>query len=170
MGKQYLYSTIKKISDTPTRRDRASSLISPPRAPLQVMNAVATRFVDHLSAQSMSSNRIEQLKNSGYGATSSVVNGMPSSPARFEPLPSNNACVSTPVTHNTSYFSSSSSSPIGRSPALERVFKKISKKNGKGETPLHTAAIRGKYTYKKEKVDIKTNIVNVWIRKSAQYI
>merc|ERR1719167_1701123 len=30
-----------------------------------------------------------------------------------------------------------------RSPAVDRLMKKISKKNGKGETPLHTAAIKG---------------------------
>merc|ERR1711970_1130584 len=29
------------------------------------------------------------------------------------------------------------------SPAVDRLIKKISKKNTKGETPLHTAAIRG---------------------------
>ena len=134
------------------------------------MNAVATRFVDHLSTQSMSSNRIEQLKQSGYGPISSIVNGISSSPARLEPLSSNNSCGSTPVTNNTSYYSSSSSSPYGRSPALERLFKKISKKNGKGETPLHTAAIRGKYTYQKGNIDIKTNIVNVFVRKYEPYI
>ena len=32
---------------------------------------------------------------------------------------------------------------INNSPALERLLKKISKRNSKGETPLHTAAIRG---------------------------
>ena len=108
------------------------------------MNAVPTRLIDQSLGQSITSNRVEQLKQPGYGPNSSPGNGGLSSPARNEQLSSNNSCVSTPATNSTSYISSSSCSPIGRSPALERLFKKISKKNGKGETPLHTAAIRGK--------------------------
>ena len=45
--------------------------------------------------------------------------------------------------HNKVPEESSNFGRISASPALERLFKKISKRNSKGETPLHTAAIRG---------------------------
>ena len=126
-------------------------MISPPRHPLQVMNTVTSRFSDYPSAHSSSSNRIEQLKYQDSGSSTCNHNGAFSSPSRMDSYPSsNNSCHSTPVSSNGHYFRSSSSSPIGRSPALERLFKKITKKNGKGETPLHTAAIRGSLFYSKK--------------------
>ena len=132
------------ILDQSGNSDRSQSLISPPRHPLQVMNAVTSRFSDYPTTHSSSSNRIEQLKHQDSGSTAGNHNGTFSSPARIDSYPSsNNSCHSTPVSSNGHYIRSSSSSPIGRSPALERLFKKITKKNGKGETPLHTAAIRG---------------------------
>lgn len=132
------------ILDPSEKNERASSLISPPRHPLQVMNAVASRYPDFASTNSSSSNRIDQLKHQEAGLNSSNRNGLFSSPLRNDSYSSsNNSCLSTPVSNNGNYFRSSSASPIGRSPALERLFKKITKKNGKGETPLHTAAIRG---------------------------
>ena len=130
--------------DPSEKNDRPSSLISPPRHPLQVMNAVSSRYSDFSSTNSSSSNRIDKLKHQEGGLNSSNRNGAFSSPLRNDSYSSsNNSCLSTPVSNNGNYFRSSSASPIGRSPALERLFKKITKKNGKGETPLHTAAIRG---------------------------
>ena len=130
--------------DPSEKNDRPSSLISPPRHPLQAMNAVSSRYSDFSSTNSSSSNRIDKLKHQEGGLNSSNRNGAFSSPLRNDSYSSsNNSCLSTPVSNNGNYFRSSSASPIGRSPALERLFKKITKKNGKGETPLHTAAIRG---------------------------
>ena len=130
--------------DSSENNDRASSLISPPRHPLQVMNSVSSRFSDFSSTNSTSANRIDQLKHHESGFNSNNQNGVFSSPMRMDSYSSsNNSCLSTPVSKNGHYFRSSSASPIGKSPALERLFKKITKKNGKGETPLHTAAIRG---------------------------
>jgi hypothetical protein len=43
----------------------------------------------------------------------------------------------------TSYDRNHGKTNQNNSPAVDRLIKKISKKNTKGETPLHTAAIRG---------------------------
>ena len=108
------------------------------------MNSGSSRFSDFSSANSSSVNRIDQLKHHESGFNPNNQNGVFSSPMRMDSYSSsNNSYLSTPVSKNGHYFRSSSASPIGKSPALERLFKKITKKNGKGETPLHTAAIRG---------------------------
>ena len=149
MNKTFVTETLSQYIelnslDPSEKNDGVSSLISPPRHPLQVMNAVSSRYSDFASTNSSSSNRIDQLKHQEAGLNSSNRNGTFSSPLRNDSYSSsNNSCLSTPVSNNGHYFRSSSASPIGRSPALERLFKKITKKNGKGETPLHTAAIRG---------------------------
>ena len=122
-------------------KERGSSLISPPRHPLQAMNTVT-----HI--QPLSAGRIEQLKHQGFGSPSTTLDGFSSSPSRRESVSSSNSCSSTPGRNSINHLNTSLSSPICRSPALDRLFKKITKKNGKGETPLHTAAIRGKHTVK----------------------
>ena len=120
------------------------------------MNSVPARlstvFGDHSPAtssdlgngriSSSSSNRIEQIRH-GFSSGSSHLDGIFSSPARLESLTSTNSRLSTPGSNTKNYLNNSLCNAIGRSPALERLLKKISKKNGKGETPLHTAAIRG---------------------------
>ena len=127
--------------DGTINKERGSSLISPPRHPLQAMNTVT-----HM--QPLSAGRIEQLKHQGFGSPSTTLDGFSSSPSRRESVSSSNSCSSTPGRNSISHLNTSLSSPICRSPALDRLFKKITKKNGKGETPLHTAAIRGKYNIK----------------------
>ena len=72
-----------------------------------------------------------QVVTDANGGCNSFHSSCSSSIASDSPL-SNNTPVSTP-----------SLKKALQSPAVDRLLKKISKKNTKGETPLHTAAIRG---------------------------
>ena len=136
----------------PGSRDRTSLLISPPRHPLQVMNAgpigFSTTFGSNspLSTSDVESNRLSsasirstQIRQYGLGHGSNSFDANYGSPGFGESTNTPNSRSSWPGAK-----SHCKSPSVVRSPALERLLKKISKKNGKGETPLHTAAIRGK--------------------------
>ena len=88
-----------------------------------------------------------------------VVNG-PNPNGPNPSTPSNNISVS-----GQKYSDDMSASPLcrlGSTPALERLLKKISKRNSKGETPLHTAAIRGS-----PRLGKKFQSLNHWVRWKA---
>ena len=87
-----------------------SVLVSPPRAPLQVVTDVnGGNTVGQVNSSCSSSSAESPASNSG-GNTPSIRQSRQS---------------------------------MSNSPTVDRLLKKISKKNTKGETPLHTAAIRG---------------------------
>jgi len=90
------------------------------------------------------------------GAADSMLASPPRAPLQVMTDANNQASTATTATScSTSGSSSATDSPatpnnganygMGKinSPAVDRLLKKISKKNTKGETPLHTAAIRG---------------------------
>ena len=102
----------------------ASILVSPPRAPLQVVTDANGANINTVAAPTGSST------SSSTAASPSSSNGTTPSTATSTSL-------------RRSIFSQQLPHPQNNSPTVERLLKKISKKNAKGETPLHTAAIRG---------------------------
>ena len=96
-------------------------MVSPPRAPLQVVtDANGANVGGHGNA------------GGGTAATSSSSSAAES--------PSSNGTTPSTTSLRRTIFSQHQN---GHSPTVDRLLKKISKKNTKGETPLHTAAIRG---------------------------
>ena len=122
-------------------------LISPPRHPLQVMNSTpgqSSRLSTGFGSDGLT-NRFLSSSGNYYNRNDHQIrqysNGDNYISSISEPPTAPGSRTSTPGSGSKSY----SGSPLGRSPAIERLMKKISKKNGKGETPLHTAAIKGKF-------------------------
>jgi len=90
---------------------------------------------------------IKQMERSGSSSTSSDCSPCVTSPPRT-PLGVLNGILSTPNSRTTP-ASSARATPTGpsgntpKTPAEERVLKKVSKRNHRGETPLQCAAIKG---------------------------
>jgi len=129
MSERQQLALIKKLEKAAKQNEGASSTTSD-QATASAAMAASTASADSILASPPRA-PLQVMTDANNAATSCITSG-------------SSSAIESPSTPNaTSYDRNHGKTNQNNSPAVDRLIKKISKKNTKGETPLHTAAIRG---------------------------
>merc|ERR1712051_905568 len=129
MSERQQLALIKKLEKAAKQNEGASSTTSDQGSASAAISA-STASADSILASPPRA-PLQVMTDANNAATSCITSG-------------SSSAAESPATPNaTSYDRNHGKTNQNNSPAVDRLIKKISKKNTKGETPLHTAAIRG---------------------------
>jgi len=129
MSERQQLALIKKLEKAAKQNEGASSTTSDQASASAAISA-STASADSILASPPRA-PLQVMTDANNAATSCITSG-------------SSSATESPATPNaTSYDRNHGKTNQNNSPAVDRLIKKISKKNTKGETPLHTAAIRG---------------------------